>query len=724
MTPHWLRTMSEKEETVSADIEDSPRISIIIPAHNEANVISRCLQTVTRGARPEELRIVVVCNACDDGTADVVRAVCPDATVIETPLAGKARALNLGDATTDVFPRVYLDADIEMGIDSLRLLAGALVRDTQCAAPVPEFVLEGRSWPIRAFYDVWTKMPYLQDAMVGSGVYGLSREGRAAFGEFPPLVADDQFVMQHFDRAHRDAVRSATFRVHPPRTLRGLVQIRTRVYRGNRELATGAATPQEPTGGRLGGLLKLSRRPRLWPALGVYVLVNGLATVRAARSEGDTGWERDDSARCPEPATDRRSVVGYLVSRYPAISHTFVMREVAGVRKAGLRVQTFSVQRAHHHDLLTEEDKREDKQTWAIQPVGVRTVLLAHVQLALRHPAAWATALAFAIRSRPPGLRSRVWGMFYFSEAVLLRRQCAKVGVRHIHAHLANVASDVAWLTAALGEELDGPGTWSWSFTMHGPAEFSNVERFSLREKVESAAAVLCISDYARSQIMALAPQSAWSKLSVVHMGVDLERYVPVRRVTRTPGAPVEILCVGRLDPVKGHLVLLQAVALLREGGRACRLTIVGSGPGDVQVQEMVERLGVQDIVTLAGPRGQDELPGFYQRADIFTLPSFAEGVPVVLMEAMACDLPVVSTIIMGIPELIETEVTGLLVPPGRADLLALALGRLIDDPALRARLGSAGRSVIEAGFDSRRCGQQVAELLQGMIALAAGSSR
>jgi len=390
------------------------------------------------------------------------------------------------------------------------------------------------------------------------------------------------------------------------------------------------------------------------------------------------------------------------------------MREIEAVRDAGVDVRTYSVRRADPGDLLSIRDREEDRKTWAIRPVDLFSLVTAHAVTIGESPLAWLRGLVGSAKRQPPGLRSRLWGCFYFIEAVLLYRECRRQGVHHVHAHLANVAADVAWLTAELGERTDGPGTWQWSFSMHGPTEFANVDRFNLAGKVAAASLVLCISDYARSQLMSLVPEQWWTKLHVVHMGVDLDRYVPETKKpsTRLLSSRITILCVGRLDPVKGHLVLVEALASVLATGRACRAVMVGAGPGEADVRARIRRLGIEGDVTLTGAVGQDDLPDLYRSADIFCLPSFAEGIPVVLMEAMAMQLPVVSTTIAGIPELIENGTSGLLVPPGRSDLLADVLARLIDDPELRHRLGRAGRSVVERSFDARRCGKQAAELL------------
>lgn len=277
------------------------RASVVVPAHNEVLVLARCLGALLADAERSELEVVVVCNGCTDDTASVARSFADAVTVIEVSEASKTLALNVGDRATSAYPRFYVDADVEMGISSLRQVADVLAEGiVDCAAPRPTFTTEDRSWTLRAFYQVWQELPYLNDEMIGSGVYALSEGGRRRWGEFPDITADDQFVMQLFSGTERRSVTGATFRVHPPRTLRGLVRMRARAYRGNAELDASGRTAGGPPGGAGRALVRLGRRPRWWPKIAVFATVNLAAKVRVRRYRG--GWERDESARSGDPA--------------------------------------------------------------------------------------------------------------------------------------------------------------------------------------------------------------------------------------------------------------------------------------------------------------------------------------------------------------------------------------------------------------------------------------
>jgi colanic acid/amylovoran biosynthesis glycosyltransferase len=413
--------------------------------------------------------------------------------------------------------------------------------------------------------------------------------------------------------------------------------------------------------------------------------------------------------------------IAYLCSRYPAVSHTFVLREVNALRRLGAEILTFSVRRAHSEHLLSQADQVAFSSTYAILPPRWTALFTAHLKLAVRAPAAYLSTLTLALRLAPAGLRGRVWQCFYFAESVVLWKECRDNQIRHLHVHLANVAADVALLASHLGSAVDPERPWSWSFTMHGPTEFSDVRHYRLAEKLASARFVVCISDYARSQLMALSPPETWERLHVVHVGV------PVEQFTRAPNGSAHedeptILCVGRHVPEKGQTVLLEATAILRRRGYKLNVTLAGDGPSRPALERLVEPLGIASCVSFPGAIGQDDIHGLYARAWIFCLPSFAEGIPVVLMEAMAMELAVVSTRITGIPELIDDGQTGLLVVPGRANELADALERLLTNPLLRREIGARAREKVLSAFNAGSCTEELyalfAEQLSGMDAV------
>jgi glycosyltransferase involved in cell wall biosynthesis len=402
--------------------------------------------------------------------------------------------------------------------------------------------------------------------------------------------------------------------------------------------------------------------------------------------------------------------IAYLCSEYPAISHTFVLREVEALRRLGAAIVTFSIRRTHPDRLLSPADRAAAQTTVAILPPSWPRLLRAHLGLTLRAPSAYLSSLALALRLAPPGLRGRLWQVFYFAEATMLWDECRRRGIRHIHVHLANAAADLALIATHLGNAVEPEQPFSWSFTMHGPTEFADVRHYRLAEKLRDARFVVCISDFARSQLMALSEPETWDRLDVVHVGIPVDQFTR-SSAPAAPARPPTILYIGRLVPEKGQAVLLEATALLASRGHVVDVTLAGEGELRLDLERRAERLGIAPQVSFLGAVGQDQLQKLYETASIFCLPSFAEGVPVVLMEAMAMGLPVVSTRITGIPELVEDGVGGLLVAPGRPDELADRLESLLTDPALRRELGIRGREAVLREFDAERSATQLYEL-------------
>ena len=395
--------------------------------------------------------------------------------------------------------------------------------------------------------------------------------------------------------------------------------------------------------------------------------------------------------------------VAYLVSRYPAVSHAFVQREVVALRGAGVEVHTFSLRRAGDGDALAPLDRAERDATYAIQPVRWGRVLADHLRALVTRPAAYLRTLTYSLRLGS-GARGRVWQLFYFAEAIALWGEMRRRRLDHVHVHFANAAADVAMLAARFG----GP-RWRWSLTLHGPAEFFEVRGNRLAAKLHSAAFVACASDWARSQAMSIVGPADWPRLEVVRGGIDTSEW---HAQPSRDESVIEILNVGRLAPVKGQALLVDAIAQLRANGIGVHCRIVGDGPERAALERRIAELDLRDVVELTGPVGQDRIRELYAEANVFCLPSFREGLPFVLIEALATGLPAVATRIMGIPELIADGESGLLVTPARVDELAAALARLGRDPELRRRLGAAGRAVVERDYELSRQAREMAELL------------
>ena len=401
--------------------------------------------------------------------------------------------------------------------------------------------------------------------------------------------------------------------------------------------------------------------------------------------------------------------LAYLVARYPAVSQTFVVGEVLGLRRQGLDVQTLAIRRSPPDEVLSGRDREAFASTYTVLPPRPWHLLRAHVRALARGPKAYVSTFLHALALGRLDLRALLWQLFYFAEAMVVWGQCERREIRHLHVHFPNVAADVAMLAARYGGD-----PWTYSMTLHGPNELSDVRGHRLPEKVRRSAFTICISHYTRSQVMNFVEREHWPKLPVVHCGIDTERFVPSPDGASRASSPT-ILAVGRLDPRKGHGLLVEALGRLVAEGTDVRVVVVGEGPERGTLERLARDLGVSDRLVLPGAVGQDDIGSWFASADVFRMPSLAEGLPVVLMEAMASGLPVVAPRLMGIPELVEDGVSGTLVTPGRADELAAALTRQLADPKGRRRMGVAGRERVVAEFQIGECSRQVAELMRGV---------
>jgi glycosyltransferase involved in cell wall biosynthesis len=402
--------------------------------------------------------------------------------------------------------------------------------------------------------------------------------------------------------------------------------------------------------------------------------------------------------------------VAYLTGRYPGISHTFITREVRALRTLGLQVDTFSVWPTDRRLLLARADEEEHAATYTLLPPRPASTARAHLSAVLRRPRRYVRTIRRAVALRRPGLRGWGLALTWVLEAMVLWHECRRRGIRHVHVHLNGTAPTVALLLAVFADDsLTGGSAWTWSMTVHGPSEFYDTLGEQLAAKVRAAIFVICISDFARSQLMGLVEEAHWHKLHVVHCGVDPSVFKPA--TSQSSGETLRILNVGRLVPVKGHAVLIEALHLARERGVDAQLTIVGEGPARPELERLITRHDLSLHVKLAGAVGQDEIVDFYRSSEVFCISSFAEGVPVVLMEAMAHELPVVAPAIMGIPELIDDGVSGLLTRPARPDQIADSLAALAGSHALRSTLGRRARERVVADFAIDQCAGELYEV-------------
>ncbi len=394
--------------------------------------------------------------------------------------------------------------------------------------------------------------------------------------------------------------------------------------------------------------------------------------------------------------------VAYLVSQYPAVNHTFILREIRELRRIGFDIRVASVRAADRpYEALTPEEQEEQRAAFYIKPVGLAGALAANLRILFSRPIAYASALAYAVRLAKLNPRPALSNIFYLVEAAVFADWMRRHRIEHVHIHFSSTVGLLARRILPM----------QMSATIHGPDEFQDPAGFYLRQKIAAFDMLVAISDYGRGQLMRFSESSQWDKLHVVRLGVDPVAYSP--RPFRYNPAPFEILCVGRLAPVKGQRVLIAAMDRLLKQGRSVRLRLVGDGPDRESIEQEIVRRGLEGHVIVEGRLNADRVRALYDQTDIFALASFAEGIPVVLMEAMAMEIACVATLITGIPELIRQEVDGLLVRPSSDEELAIAIARLLDDSALRARLGTSARQRVLEHYDLARNVQQLAELLR-----------
>lgn len=390
--------------------------------------------------------------------------------------------------------------------------------------------------------------------------------------------------------------------------------------------------------------------------------------------------------------------IAYLTAQYPTVSHTFILREVQALRALGLDVQTCSVRKTPASQHPGPDEKHEASQTFNIlQHAKSVPQLVSSLIWALRQGGRLFKTLGLALHMRSPGVSALVYQLIYLVEACILARHLRSNQIAHLHIHFANSASTVGMLAAHLA---DIP----FSFTLHGPSDLMDPERWRLDIKIAHAKFVACISNYARSQGMLNSAPQHWHKLNIVHCGVIPENYKTQGQAAQ---AGLSLMFVGRVAPVKGLRVLLNVMG---DVPKDVRVTIVGDGPDMAWLKEAAAPFG--DRVHLTGYLSQDEVAAQIAAHDALILPSFAEGVPVVLMEAMAGGKPVIATQVAGVSELVQTGQSGFVVPPGDEHALTQAIKDLATmTQEQRDQMGQAGRAKVQADFDIRDQAKLLADL-------------
>ena len=387
--------------------------------------------------------------------------------------------------------------------------------------------------------------------------------------------------------------------------------------------------------------------------------------------------------------------VAYMMSRFPALTETFILYEMQAMENIGVQIEVYPLLRGQV-DVMHDEAKSFVDRAHFVPFISL-PILRANIDFALRKPRRYFGALWSLLKGTLGSKRYFTGALGIFPKSVLFARLMKADGVTHIHAHFASHPAAAAFV---IGRLVDIP----YSFTAHG----SDIHRDQtmLKEKVAEAAFALPISSYNRDVILRACEGRYGEKLLVVHCGVDTEIfYPPSNSDGRAKLDKFTIVCIGTLHEVKGQAYLIEACRLLRERDVEFNCLFVGDGPDMVALKRLVDQHELHDFVHFEGRRTRAEILELLGVADVLVAPSVPsqdgrrEGIPVVLMEAMACGLPVVSSRLSGIPELVDDGRSGLLVSPGDVSGLAAAIQVLHGDEALRRRLGSAGRAKVEQGF-------------------------
>ena len=392
--------------------------------------------------------------------------------------------------------------------------------------------------------------------------------------------------------------------------------------------------------------------------------------------------------------------IAYLTSQYPATSHTFILREVAALRAAGVSVDTFTVRPASAEELTDSAIAAEAASTFVLLAQPWTSMVAAHVKLLASSAAPYARGFVEALRHRPPGLRGLGLAMAHFVEAGVLANELKRRRITHLHNHFANSAATVGFLAARM---IDLP----WSFMIHGISETDYPAGVTLPDKIRAARFVACASWFGQAQAMRVVEPEQWPKFSVVRCGISLGQ----PRSAKSARLGRRMLCVGRLSPEKGQAGLLDVFAAIRERVGDVELEMIGSGPDENALRSRAADLGLGEAVSFAGRRSEAETLVAIADADILVVASLMEGLPIVLMEAMALGTAVVAPRLAGIPELVDDGRTGLLFTPSNWRELELAIERLLTDDGLRARLVEGAYQTVVDRFDIAQSTKLLASL-------------
>jgi colanic acid/amylovoran biosynthesis glycosyltransferase len=396
--------------------------------------------------------------------------------------------------------------------------------------------------------------------------------------------------------------------------------------------------------------------------------------------------------------------IAYLINQYPKVSHTFIRREIQALERRGFEVVRIAL-RGWDADLADPEDLRERDRTFHILRRGWLSLPPAVMRMLLTRPLRLMRTLALAWRMARRADRPLPVHLAYLAEACIVMPLLRSTGARHLHAHFATNSAEVAMLA----RELGGP---AWSFTCHG-VEFDNPDFIKLAEKVRRSAFAVAVSSYGRSQLYRFIGHELWPKIQLVHCGVESDFHAGH---ASPPPAERRLLCVGRLCKEKGQLLLVEAARLLAAGGQQFELVLAGDGEQRSDVEALIARHKLENRIRTTGWISSEQVRAEILAARALVLPSFAEGLPVVIMEAMALGRPVISTCVAGIPELVISREHGWLVPAGDVETLAKAMQTCLQAPGeVLTAMGEAARKRVLERHDVEIAAGKLGKLFESV---------
>lgn len=394
--------------------------------------------------------------------------------------------------------------------------------------------------------------------------------------------------------------------------------------------------------------------------------------------------------------------IAYLINQYPKVSHSFIRREILALESQQVEIHRFSV-RSCVDQLADDTDIEELKKTRFILKVGIFGLILNLLWVAILNPINFFQALILTIKIGYGSERGILRNLAYLAEACVLSFWLKKEQIKHIHAHFGTNSTTVAMLCALLDD-------FTYSFTVHGPEEFDKPKAIALPEKIKRAKFVVAISSYGKSQIYRWCDYQEWGKIHIIRCGLD-EKFLQAEVTSITQKN--RLVCVGRLCPQKGQLLLLEAISRLKMKGVDCDLILVGDGELKEKIDNLAEKLGIKEQVIITGWASSDEVKQKITQCKLMVMPSFAEGLPVVIMESLALKIPVITTYVAGIPELVVNGESGWLIPAGDIDALTKAIESALNLPIEKLEeMGQKGKIAVNKNHNI----YQEAELLKKLF--------